>query len=247
MRPAFLAAALALLAAPLAAQQAALSPEQAQAVDDRIRDYILAHPDIVLEALELLEQRRDDARAAEDGGLIAQNATLLFQDGYSHQTGAVDGDVTIVEFADYRCGYCKAAHPQLLELLAADKGVRLIHKELPILGPESVVAARVAMAALAIDPQGYERLADAMMRFRGALDEAAVFRLAAGAGLEEAALRKGMEDPAIAERIRETYALAQALRIEGTPSFVIGDTIVRGFVQLDQMRALVEQARRGRG
>jgi protein-disulfide isomerase len=237
----------ALAAAPLAAQDGALSPAQAEAVDARVRDYILRNPEIILEALQALEARRDEDRARDDAALIAANAEALFDDGYSHVFGAEDGDVTIVEFADYRCGYCKAAHPQIAELLATDPGLRVIHKELPVLGPDSVMAARVAMAALAIDPARYEQLNDALMRFRGTLDEATVFRLAAEAGLSEAALRTAMEDPAIADGIRSTYALARALGVEGTPSFVIGERIVRGYVQIEQMRALIEQARRARG
>lgn len=250
MRRPTLALCLAALAAPAALPalaQEALTAEQQAAVDARVRDYILAHPEIILQALQALETRREDERAREDAALVAANADALFDDGYSHVFGPEDADVTIVEFADYRCGYCKAAHPQIAELLATDPGLRVIHKELPILGPDSVIAARVAMAALAIDPARYERLSDAMMRWRGALDEPAVFRMAAEAGLEEAALRRAMEAPAIAEGIRATYALAQALKIEGTPSFVVGDRILRGYVQIEQMRALVEEARRARG
>ncbi len=247
MRRTIFALCLATLAAPLAAQDGALSPEQAAAVDARVRDYLLRNPEVILEALQVLEDRRDQDRARDDAALVAANAEALFDDGFSHAFGAEDGDVTIVEFADYRCGYCKAAHPQIAELLATDPGLRVIHKELPVLGPDSVMAARVAMAALAIDPARYEQLSDALMRWRGALDEDTVFRLAAEAGLQEAPLRRAMEDDAIAEGIRATYALAQALRVEGTPSFVIGDRIVRGYVQIEQMRALIEEARRDRG
>jgi protein-disulfide isomerase len=241
------AMAVSVLAAGTAGAQEALTPAQREAVNDQVRAYLLENPEIILEALDILEQRRGAARAEEDGALVAAQQAALFQDGYSHVFGDPDGDVTIVEFADYRCGYCKAAHPQVAELLESDGDIRLILKELPILGPDSVLAARVAMAALNIDPDGYERLHDAMMEHRGALSEEAVFGYAREAGLDEAALRDAMEDPAIAENIRRTYELAQALRIEGTPSFVIGDQIVRGFVQLDQMRALVQAARDAAG
>ena len=230
-----------LAAAPLAAQT--LTPDQAQAVDERVRAYILENPEVILEALDILEQRRSESRAQEDGGLVAAHREALTADGYSHVFGNPEGDVTIVEFADYRCGYCKAAHPQVQTLLENDPDVRLILKELPILGPDSVFAARVAMAALALDPAKYEALHDALMRHRGEMGEDVVMAMAADAGLDAAALQEAMADPAIAENIRATYALAQQLRIEGTPSFVIGDRIVRGFVQLDQMRELVALAR----
>jgi protein-disulfide isomerase len=241
MRPALLLAA-ALAAAPAFAQEA-LTPEQGVAVDERVRAYLLEHPEVILEALEVLEQRRQAAEAKADEALVAELRAPLFEDGYSHVSGNPDGDVTIVEFADYRCGYCKAAHPIVSELVQSDGNIRLIYKEFPILGQESMLASRVAMAALAIDEDGYERLHESLLTLKGGLDEATLFRLAEAAGFEEAALRKGMEAPEIAERIRENYTLAQALKIEGTPAFVIGDRVVRGFVQLDQMREYVTAAR----
>jgi protein-disulfide isomerase len=241
MRPALLLAA-ALAAGPALAQEA-LTPEQGVAVDERVRAYLLEHPEVILEALEVLEQRRQAAEAKADEALVAELRGPLFEDGFSHVSGNPDGDVTIVEFADYRCGYCKAAHPIVSELVQSDGNIRLIYKEFPILGQESMLASRVAMAALAIDPDGYERLHESLLTLKGGLDEATLFRLAEAAGFDEAALRMGMEAPEIAERIRENYTLAQALKIEGTPAFVIGDRIVRGFVQLDQMRDYVAAAR----
>jgi protein-disulfide isomerase len=241
MRPALLLAA-ALAAGPALAQEA-LTPEQGVAVDERVRAYLLEHPEVILEALEVLEQRRQAAEAKADEALVAELRGPLFEDGFSHVSGNPDGDVTIVEFADYRCGYCKAAHPIVSELVQSDGNIRLIYKEFPILGQESMLASRVAMAALAIDPDGYERLHESLLTLKGGLDEATLFRLAEAAGFDEAALRMGMEAPEIAERIRENYTLAQALKIEGTPAFVIGARIVRGLVQLDQMRDYVAAAR----
>jgi len=241
MRHALLIAA-ALAAGPALAQDV-FSPEQGVAIDERVRAYLLEHPEIILEALEVLEQRRQTAEAKADEALVAELRQPLFDDGFSPVFGNPDGDVTIVEFADYRCGYCKAAHPIVSELLESDGNIRLVYKEFPILGQESMLASRVAMAALAIDADGFARLHDSLLDLKGGLDEATLFRLASEAGFEEAALRRGAEGPEIAERIRANYALAQALKIEGTPAFVIGDRIVRGYVQLDQMREHVAAAR----
>jgi protein-disulfide isomerase len=249
-----LAFAAALAAAPAlgpalgpAHAQEALTPAQQEAVDARIRAYLLANPEIVVEALEALEARRREAQAQADVDLVAANAAALFQDGFSHVSGNPEGDVTIVEFSDYRCGYCKAAHPVVAALLAADPGIRLVTKDFPILGPESTLAARVAMAARRLDPAAFAGLHEALMTTKGGLDEAAIFRMAAAAGFDEAALRLEMEDPAIAANLRATYELARTLGLEGTPSFVIGGRIVRGFVQADQLEALVAEARRDRG
>jgi protein-disulfide isomerase len=246
MRPSLpTAAALALtLGAAFAVPPAAAQPA-ADEIDARIRAYLLDNPEVILEALEVLEQRRADSQARADEDLVAANEQALFADGRSHVFGNPDGDITIVEFADYRCGYCKQAHPMVQALLEADPNLRLVYKEFPILGPDSVLASRAAMAALAIDPAAYERLNDAMLSWRAGLDEGAIFALAAEAGLDEGELRARMDDPAIAEALRANYALAQGLRIEGTPSFVVGNRIVRGFVGLDQMQMLVAQAREG--
>lgn len=238
------AAALAALAlAAPAGAQSPLTPEQGAAVDQRIRDYLIVHPEVILEALEVLEQRRNDAQAKADADLIASSTAALFEDGYSHVFGNPEGDVTIVEFSDYRCGYCKRAHPDVQRLLAEDGKIRLVLKEFPILGPESTLAARVAMAALREDPKGYAALHDAMMAHKGALDEATIFGLATSVGLDANALRLAMADPAIEANIRRTYELAQALRVEGTPAFVIGDRVLRGFAPYDAMAQMVAEAR----
>ena len=248
MRRALTAFAFAALALPAVAQDA-LTPAQRDAVDQRIRDYLVENPEVIVEALEALDARRREAQAAGDADLVARHAEALFEDGYSHVFGDPDGDVTIVEFADYRCGYCKAAHPQVTALLAEDGDIRLVLKEFPILGPESMTAAQVAMAALRLSTEGYEALHDAMMTHRGQLDEATVLRLAEEAGLDPAALRAEMaaSADAIEADIRSTYELARALGIEGTPSFVIGGRIVRGLASPEQMRALVAEARAEQG
>jgi protein-disulfide isomerase len=240
-----LAALAGLTALPAASE--ALTPEQLEAVDDRVRAYLLENPEIIVEALDELERRRQSAQVAADAELVAANAAALTEDGFSHVWGNPDGDVTVVEFSDYRCGYCKAAHPVMEALLAEDPGVRLIVKEFPILGPDSTLAARAAMAARAIDAARFPAFHTAMLAHKGALDEAAIFRLAAEAGYDEASLRLEMEDPAIAENLRATFDLARALGLEGTPSFVIGSQVLRGFAPAEQMRALIAEARRENG
>jgi protein-disulfide isomerase len=233
----------ALAAAMPASAQDALSPGQKAAVDAQIRAYILKNPELLLEALAILEARREAEQAAQDTDLIAANAEALFADGFSQSFGPADADVVIVEFTDYRCGYCKAAHPLTRALLEADAGVRLIVKEFPILGPESLFAGRAALAAATLDPAAYGRFNDAMMMFKGKLDAGAVMRLAEEAGLDRARLEAAMEAPEIETKLRRTRALAEALGVNGTPAFVIGDQVVRGFVQAERLRELVAAAR----
>jgi protein-disulfide isomerase len=231
-------------ATPAPAQDA-LSAAQKSAVDAQIRAYILENPEVLLEALAILEARREAAQAEQDADLIAANAEALFADGFSQSIGPADADVVIVEFTDYRCGYCKAAHPLTRALLEKDGRIRLVVKEFPILGPESLFAGRAAMAAASLDPAAYLRLNDALMGYKGKLDAAAVMRLAETAGLDRARLETAMADPAIEANLRRTQGLAEALGINGTPAFVIGDQVVRGFVQAERLSELVAAARQG--
>lgn len=243
----FAALALAgLLALPASAQEA-FTPAQKEALDARIRSYLIENPEVLLEAFDVLEKRRQAAEADADAAKVEAHRAALVDDGISPVLGNPDGDVTVVKFSDYRCGYCRTAMPIVADLIKGDPGVRVVIKEFPILGEESVLAGRVALAVASLDAQAYDRLHTSLFTHRGALDETTVMRLAEQAGVDRRALRTAMDSPAVVGSIRDTYALARALGIEGTPSFVIGDRIVRGMVQLDQMKTLVAEARRAKG
>lgn len=235
------AALLILIAAPVAAQE--LSPEQKAAVDAQIRAYILENPEIIVEAMQVLEQREQMAQANADRDLVASLKGELEDDGYSLIAGNPDGDVTLVEFLDYRCGYCKQAHDGVKALIASDPNIKFVVKEFPILGPESTFAARAAMASLEQGAEAYLNFNDAMMRHRGDLDQNAVMRIASQAGLDREKLAEDLQNPEIAANIRETYGLARRLDISGTPAFIIGDRIVRGFLPYDSLKEIVEEQR----
>jgi protein-disulfide isomerase len=234
-------ACLAATASP--AQEGGLTQQQRDAVDARIRSYLLENPEVLLEAFDILEQRRAAAQADSDAELIAMNADRLFHDPMSPVLGNPDGDVTVVKFSDYRCGFCKTAAPLVAELIETDPGVRVVIKEFPVLGEASVMAGRVALAAARQGPDVYARLHEALLGYNGQLDDRATMRIAEESGVDMAALRLAIEDPAIADEIRSTYALARELGVNGTPSFVIGNALVRGMMPLDRMRALVDDAR----
>ncbi len=217
--------------------------EQQTEIDARIRAYILENPEIIVEAMQALEERRKRDEAMADATMISRHGDEIFRDGYSHVAGNPDGDVTVVEFSDYRCGYCKKAHEGVRALVAADDNLRLVTKEFPILGPDSTYAARVAIAAQEQGEDKYWAFNDALMTWRGELDEATVMSLAGEAGLDVETLRADMKTPEIAEKIQRTYALARDLKINGTPGFIIGGRIVRGYVDYDALRQLVAEAR----
>lgn len=209
-----------------------------------VRAYLLENPDILSEMVAALETRQQETTAEMDRQLIAEHAAALFDDGYSFVGGNPEGDVTIVEFLDYQCGYCRRAHPDMMDLLASDGDVRWIVKELPILGPASDLAARVAIATLiSAGPEAYGALNDRLMRLEGPVTDASVDAALRDAGVDPAAVRARMDDPEVTRRIEATMALAQDLAIQGTPSFVFKDQMLRGYVSIDAMREIVARVR----
>jgi protein-disulfide isomerase len=249
MRPMAALAACALgltLAGSAAAQQQSspFSEAEKAAMHAEIRAYLLAHPEVLLEAIQELEKRQQAATEANDQTLVAANHAAIFDDGFSWVTGNPEGDLTIVEFLDYQCGYCRRAHPEVAELLTADGNVRLIVKEMPILGPGSELAARAALATLfTAGPEAYGRLHDRLMQLKGQIDEARLDAVLGDEGLDPAAIRAAMRDPEVDRRLAETRALAETLAITGTPTFVVGDQMLRGYLPPDAMRAVVAEAR----
>lgn len=234
-----------LFAAPVAAQQSQpFSAEQKAALHQLVREVLVSNPEILIEAMNALETKQQAEAAKAAKAAIAANRKAIFEDGVSYVAGNPKGDVTIVEFFDYRCGYCKQVQPSLMALLQEDSKVRLVLKELPVLGPESVLAARVAVAALEQDKGAkYLGFHNAMMEFRGQLTEAEVFRMAGTAGLDIARLKTDMATPKTEQILRANLALADTLGIQGTPGFVIGDHLVPGAIPLDTLRQLVKEAR----
>jgi len=238
------AAVLCLAGGPAAAQPAPFSPEQKAAIEAMIRDYLVKNPEVLVEAMHALDARQQANAAEAAKAAIAGSRKEIFEDGISYVAGNPKGDVTIVEFFDYRCPYCKQMQPHMQTLLKEDGKIRLILKELPVLGPESVIASRAALAALEQGKGGkYMAFHDAMMGFRGQLSDTEIFRMAKEAGLDVAKLKTDMQAPKVEAALRANLALADRLGIQGTPGFVIGDELVPGAVSLDSLRQLVKAAR----
>lgn len=245
IRPAVLAAAAAVALAVLspAAQAQGVPAAQRQAIEQVVREYLLQHPEVIVEAIEELQKREraDEERKAKQG--LAKNKAKLFNDPASPVAGNPQGDVTLVEFFDYQCGYCKSVLADVKSLIKEDGKLRFVFKEYPILGPASVTAAK---AALASRTQGkYEAYHTALMSHRGQLDEATILKLASSVGLDTERLKKDMESPEVQQAIGANLALAEELGIRGTPGFVVGDRIVPGAIKLDDMKKLVAEARKG--
>ncbi len=239
-RTAFLLLGLLALPAPAVLAQG-FSPAQREEIVEILREALRQDPSILRDALGSLERAEAEQRSEARRAAIAAQADALFRDPADPVKGNPQGDVTIVEFFDTRCGYCKQLHPAMEALLRRDPGVRLVLKDLPILGPNSVLASRALLAA---QRQGkYAPLYDALMALRGEPTEATLRQQAERVGLDWSRLRRDMEDPAIQRRFDQNLRLAQALGVEGTPALVIGETLVPGAVDLDQLTALVAEAR----
>lgn len=225
-------------------QSSPFSDAEREALHAEIRSYLLANPELLMEMLQILEEKKQAAEAVSDRELVAANRAAIFDDGFSWVGGNPEGSVTIVEFLDYQCGYCRKAQPEVTELIAADGDIRLIVKEMPILGPGSELAARAAVATLIAEgSEAYATLHDRLMRTKGKIDDGVLDKALVESGLDPAAIRVAMEDPEVERRLAETRALAGKLAIAGTPTFVFEDRMVRGYVPLDTMTGLVGEAR----
>jgi protein-disulfide isomerase len=224
------------------ARAAEMPTEQREAIEGIVRDYLLHNPDVLIEALHGAEDklnREADAKAAK---VLSDQRREIFDDPATPVGGNPRGDVTIVEFFDYRCPYCKQVLPSLQALLKEDQKLRFLYKEMPVLGPQSVTAAHAALAA---ERQGkYEAFHNAMMATKGQITDETVYKVAGSVGLDVERLKQDMSAPDIGQALKTNLALADALNIRGTPGFIVGNHIVPGAMDLDALRNMVAEARK---
>lgn len=219
------------------------SDEQRETVEKIVREYILKNPEIIVESLRGYEEKQRQASEKEAREAIATSRDALEEDRTSPVAGNPQGDVTLIQFFDYRCGYCKKVVPSIQELLNTDKNIRLVFKEFPILGPDSVTASRAALAAWKIAPDKYFSFHLALMETRGEMNEARVLETAKKVGIDVDKLKTVMTDPSIKSAIERNIDLARTLQINGTPAFIIGGQLVPGAVDLATLREMVATAR----
>ncbi len=221
-----------------------MTDEERAIFREEVRAYLMENPQVIMDAVAVLEEREQAAQAQADLSLVSDNADEIFNDGYSFVAGNPEGDITLVEFLDYRCGFCKRAHGEVAKLLETDGNIRLVVKEFPILGEQSLLASRFAVATKQIaGDDAYAGLHDALMVMNGDVNMRALKRMASTFGLDADAIETHMNSDEVTEEIRRTRALAQRLSITGTPTFVLEDELVRGFLPYDQMQALIDEKR----
>ena len=221
-----------------------LSDAERAAFRAEVRAYLLENPSVIMEAVDVLEKQQQAASAAHDLSLVKTNRNDIFNDGYSYVGGNLEGDITLVEFVDYRCGYCRKAHDEVEQLVESDGNIRIIYKEFPILGEESLISSRFAIAVKQIaGNEAYKLTHDALIAFNGEVNETSLSRLSDAFGFDTDAILAQMQSDSVTAEIAATRALAQKLTISGTPTFVLEDQLLRGYIPLAGMQSLVAEKR----
>ncbi|WP_022707402.1 MULTISPECIES: DsbA family protein [Paracoccus] len=220
-----------------------MSDEEKAAFGEAVREYLVANPETLVEAITALEERQAQTAAMDDQQLITQNSEAIFQDDHSWVGGNPDGDLTMVEFMDYRCGVCRQYNESVFDAVEDDGNIRLIVKEFPILGEDSERSSRFALSVKALaGDDAYKAAHDALITLRSSASDDALRGIADEIGVDADKAIAGMQDDAVTEILRKNYELAQKMGIQGTPSFVIGDQLLRG-VPRAGIASTVEQIR----
>ena len=240
-----LAAAAISVAGVTAASAQTFSEPQRGEIEKIVRDYLLKHPEVLQEVMQELEKKQQTAEAEKARSAVKTHAEALFNSPRQVTLGNPQGDVTFVEFFDYNCGYCKRAHGDMTALMSKDPKLKVVLKEFPVLGPGSVEAAQVAVAVRMQDKSGkkYMEFHQKMLLGRGQADKARALAVAKEIGLDMTRMEKDLKSEEITATLQESAKLAEALGLNGTPSYVIGNDVVIGAVGLDALGRKVEAAR----
>jgi protein-disulfide isomerase len=231
------------LALPVLRSAAAseFTPAQKTEIEGIIKDFLANHPDLLLQALQDADDKAKAAAKDKAAQALADHRQQVYDDPLTPSAGNPKGDVTLVEFFDYRCPYCKQVEPSLEKLLGDDKMLRFVYKEFPVLGPDSDLAAHAALAAKL---QGkYDAFHRALMNTPGHPDEAVIFKVAASVGLDVDRLKQDMHSPDVEKEIKANLDLGNTLDIDGTPAFIVGTTIVPGAISLENLKKLIADTR----
>jgi protein-disulfide isomerase len=222
------------------------SADQREEIGTIIKDYLLSHPEVMQDVLAELEKRQQSAEAEKHRAAVVENKATLFASPHQVVLGNPQGNVTMVEFFDYNCGYCKRAMSDMLDLIKTDSNLKFVLKEFPVLGEGSVEAARVAVAARMQDGTGkkYVEFHQKLLGGRGAADKARALAVAKEVGFDMPRLERDMGSDEVKKTIEENMKLAEALGVNGTPSYVVGEEVVVGAVGLDSLREKISAERK---
>ena len=238
-----LAAGTIIAASALTAPAFALDEQQKKEMGEFIREYLIQNPEIMVEVQNALEAKQQAQRTEMASKAVAENSKAIFNSEHDISLGNPNGDVTIVEFFDYNCGYCKRAMGDMDEIIAKDPNVRFILKELPILGPDSMAAHKVSNAVRLLAPEKYAEFHRQLLGSQSHASEETAIAVATSLGLDEAAIRKSLAENPNDNLVRETYQLASNLGVTGTPTYVVGNEAVFGAVGLDTLQEKIANVR----
>lgn len=222
-----------------------LNAAQKKEIEKVVQDYIVKNPQILIRAMQEYQIRQQNAEREQARNNLVTHAADLNSNPASPVIGNPNGDVTVVEFFDYRCGYCKKVFPIIQALLKEDSNIRYVLKEFPILGPVSVIASQAALAVWDSEPDKYMAFHTALMTVRGSLSEQRIFSIADDLDIDIAALRKGMNKAVVTDELNKNMELAKNLGINGTPAFVVGQELAPGAISMNELKSLISTARKG--
>ena len=221
-----------------------LSDADRLSLRNEIREFLLSNPEIIIEAVQQLENKKTQNQKLSDASLVQLNYEELFNDKGSWIGGNPNGDITIIEFLDYRCGYCRKAHNTIQKLIRSDENIKLIIKEYPILGEQSTLAARLAILVLQQSgPLKYELLHKKLMTKNISLDQQNIQKILEDLKITPNDVINHLYSKEVTETLKSTRALGQKLKISGTPTFIIEENIIRGYVNFDQMKEIIKEIR----
>jgi protein-disulfide isomerase len=225
-----------------AAATSDFTPDQKKEIEAIIGDYLKNHPDVLIDAIQAADDKLKADAKDKASQALASHRQQVFDDPQTPVAGNPKGDVTLVEFFDYRCPYCKQVEPSLERLLGDDHQLRFVFKEFPVLGPDSDTASRVALAA---KKQGkYDAFHRAMMNTSGHIDETVIYKVAASVGVDIDQAKRDINSPEIDSELKANLDLGKALDLDGTPSFIVGNTIVPGAISASDLKQLIADARK---
>lgn len=223
-----------------------MTPAERDAFRAEVKQYLIENPEVITEAMQALQSKQDQAAAQADRVALSSNADAIYKDPASWVGGNPDGNITVVEFMDYRCTYCRKAYAEVEDLVKTDGNIRFVVKEFPILGDDSLTSSKFAIAVrLLHGDAAYKSVHDALIVLRGSPDGETLARLAKTLGYDPQPIMAKMESPEVSGIIKANHALAAKLNITGTPTFVIDTKMLRGYVPEDGMKQIVDQERAG--
>ena len=221
-----------------------LNAQQRKEVKDIIKKYLQKNPETIIQSIQTMREQQKNNITERNQKNVAIYKELILNDPTSPTSGNPEGDITVVEFFDYSCGYCKRIFPNLKRLMKEDENVRFVFKELPILSPQSEFAARAALATWRQDNKKYMAIHSAFMNLKGNFSEMRILRIAKNIGLNITQLKKDIKSLTLDKIIIGNRQLAEKLNINGTPGFIIGNNIIPGAVKLETLKEIIADVRK---